>query len=262
MRKLLNVTVFGGVAVGLHMAAFGLRPDQGEAASAGDGGRDLVAIAAASAAYAEMARQWETPPDVSPSPEAVVAPALPEPPDTPDSTQDHAPQRPTLPHMAALQAQAPRLPNVDTAPPARTKHAAKPPPPKAKPSAPSRPAVQQKAAGSGGKTSAGEHQTAKAATLSKAKRTSIMAQWGATIRAHIDQAKRAPRGAGEGAVTLSVRVMANGALHGVSVRRSSGNAALDTAAVAAVKRARRFPAAPKGLDGKSFGFTLQIRFSG
>ncbi|MYM57526.1 TonB family protein [Rhodobacteraceae bacterium GS-10] len=122
------------------------------------------------------------------------------------------------------------------------------------------PSVQQKAAGSGGGKQAGERRNAQAATLSKSQRQTLMAQWGATIRTRIDRAKRPPRGAGSGRVTVAVAVAADGSLRGVSLIRSSGNSALDAAAIEAVKRARKFRPAPKGLPDKTFNFRLPIEF--
>lgn len=263
MTRLLKLPVFGGLAVGLHLVAFiGARPEGG-AASSGDGGADLVAVAAAPAAYAAMARAWEIPPEIAQTPEKLAAPTAPAAPPTPQQSAQIAVPRMAMPALAL--AGAPSMPKMDMEAPKRPepeKPKVVQKPPRAKPSAPSRLAAAQRAAGAGGGATAGERQSAQAATLSKSRQSAVMAQWGAAIRARIDRAKRAPRGAGEGVVTLSVRVASDGGLAAVSVRRSSGNAALDSAALAAVKRARRFPAAPKGLSGNSFGFTLKVRFSG
>ena len=52
-----------------------------------------------------------------------------------------------------------------------------------------------------------------------------------------------------------------GTLESVSVARSSGNAVLDEAAMSAVRRAGRFPAAPQTLTGARHVFSLPIRFA-
>ncbi len=121
---------------------------------------------------------------------------------------------------------------------------------------PARPARQ--AAGSGAAEVGGNRGQAPAATLSAGQRNSLMAGWGAEIRARIDRAR--PRVAGRGVVTLALRVGRDGRLAGVSVAGSSGNPDLDRAAVRAVEGAGRFPAAPAQLTESAYGFTLPVRF--
>lgn len=256
MRQVLNSMVFGGIAVGLHIAAFAIRPPQGGAEAAGEGGQQLLSVAAASASYAAMAKAWETPPQVMQMPQSVmpVAPAMPGVPALLPMT-DSTPGAPA-PRMLLADRATPKAPTLET------RSAQPPAKPPAAPSQPSSPTRQKKAAGAGAGQAAGERSNARSATATPERQRSLMAQWGGAIRAGIDRAKRPPRGAGEGMVTLSVQVMADGQLHAVKVRTSSGNPALDIAALEAVKRAKRFPPAPSGLGGGSFGFTLKIRFSG
>ncbi|MFC3614184.1 TonB family protein [Lutimaribacter marinistellae] len=117
----------------------------------------------------------------------------------------------------------------------------------------------QRAAGSGGSAQAGNARSARTATLSKGQQAKLQAVWGAKIRARIERAKRYPRGTNaSGQVSLAISIGRDGQLQGVSIRRSSGNGALDKAAVDAVRRAGRFPAAPKDLPGNSFAFSLAI----
>ncbi|MEM7076223.1 MAG: TonB family protein [Pseudomonadota bacterium] len=117
----------------------------------------------------------------------------------------------------------------------------------------------QKAAGSGGGTQAGNAGQAQTATLSKGQKDSLKAVWGSKIRAKIERAKRYPRGENaSGKVSVRLSVSRTGQLLGVSVRRSSGHPKLDAAAVASVKRAKRFPKAPKGLTASSYTFTLSM----
>jgi protein TonB len=85
-----------------------------------------------------------------------------------------------------------------------------------------------------------------------------MAQWGGQIMARIERAR--PRVQGTGQVTLALQVARSGQLAGLTVARSSGDPALDQAALTAVRRAGRFPAAPDGLTEASYGFSLPIRF--
>lgn len=59
---------------------------------------------------------------------------------------------------------------------------------------------------------------------------------------------------------VRITLAASGKLVGVSVAASSGNAALDAAAVKAVQAAGKFPAAPKGLADATYSFTLPMTF--
>lgn len=88
-----------------------------------------------------------------------------------------------------------------------------------------------------------------------------MARWGARIRRSVERRKRYPRGSrASGTVLVQLRVTPNGRLAALQIRRSSGNMALDDAALKAVRRAR-LPRAPKGLGRKGAMFNLPIRFS-
>jgi protein TonB len=90
-----------------------------------------------------------------------------------------------------------------------------------------------------------------------------MANWGASIRARIEKRKRYPMAAdgASGTVTVRLTVTRSGALAGLDIAASSGNAALDEAAIRAVRAAGRFPAAPDGLTQNSTTFTLPMRFA-
>lgn len=120
----------------------------------------------------------------------------------------------------------------------------------------------QRAAGSGGGPAAGAGGSAQGATVSKAQRESAMASWGARIRSRVERRKTYPRAArrATGTAIVSIRVTAQGQLAGVGLARSSGNATLDQAALQAVRRAGRFPAAPAGISGTQT-FTLPLVFS-
>jgi protein TonB len=52
----------------------------------------------------------------------------------------------------------------------------------------------------------------------------------------------------------------DGRLQGVSLAASSGSAALDRAAIEAVRRAGRFPPAPAGLDRAAYTFAVPMTF--
>ncbi|RYG90751.1 TonB family protein [Loktanella sp. IMCC34160] len=127
------------------------------------------------------------------------------------------------------------------------------------PSAPSVPQREQRAQGNGGGEAQGNAQSQPAAaTLSASERRSLIGNWGGQIQNRV--ARNQPRVRGSGVVTVALRIGRDGGLLGVSVAQSSGNPALDDAALTAVRRAGRFPAAPAGLTDPSYGFTIPIRF--
>lgn len=116
---------------------------------------------------------------------------------------------------------------------------------------------------SGSAPSAGAKGTGSAAAASGKGAADLRAGWMASIRAKIERRKAYPKAAGgsEGRVKLQVTVGRDGRLAAVGIVQSSGNAALDAAAVRAVKTAGRFSKAPKGLDDASVTFVLPLRFS-
>lgn len=86
-----------------------------------------------------------------------------------------------------------------------------------------------------------------------------MSQWGGRIRSCISRRALAPRGLDRGGrVELTLSVSRAGVIQSVGVRRSSGNAALDEAAVRAARQAGRCPPAPAGLTRASYSFQLPI----
>lgn len=125
---------------------------------------------------------------------------------------------------------------------------------------PSAPQPARVAAGSGTGATQGAAQSAPQAppTPSAADRQSLMARWGGQIMARIERAR--PRVHASGQVVLALQVARSGELSGLSVARSSGDPALDEAALSAVRRAGRFPAAPDGLTDATYAFSLPIRF--
>jgi protein TonB len=126
--------------------------------------------------------------------------------------------------------------------------------------APSQASAARVASGSGGGASLGgaPAQSVAAPAPSPGAQQSLMSQWGGRILARIERARPQVQGAGQ--VVLALRIARTGQLAGVSVSQSSGNPALDQAAVTAVQRAGRFPEAPEGLTDASYGFSLPIRF--
>ncbi|RLL63874.1 energy transducer TonB family protein [Paenirhodobacter hankyongi] len=261
-RTGLEIAGFTGLALALHVAVFGWSPG-GSAGleGAGDGGEARISLLSASADVAEMVARFDAPevPAAAlatplPPPEfrvpQVALPAL-APLPAPDLTPPPAPK---------AEAEPPAPPKVEAPNPARKTE----PPPKTKPRATAtHDSAGQRAAGSGGGGIAGNNGTAQETVAGTGKAVNLRAQWGATIRARIERAKRYPSAAGRvgGTVTVRLSVTRGGDLASVALAASSGNAALDAAALEAVRRAGRFPAAPKGLSEPAYAFSLTIRFS-
>ncbi|MEZ5756558.1 MAG: energy transducer TonB [Paracoccaceae bacterium] len=284
MTRRGEFAIAGLLAVALHLAAFAGLAGNAEPGveSAGDGGVELVSLTASDAALAEMIRQWETPPDL-----ASTTPPPPAPPATdpaPQIAADATPAPQALPMALALPQPSPS----DTAPKGEAPPPPPPPEPKpepqpdpkpdpqpkpkpepkpepaAKPAAPAPSPAQpaQSAAGQGGAQAAGQDGQARAATASGDAARNLRAEWGAEIRARIERRKSYPRDAGgaSGTVKLRITVGTDGRLAAVGVLASSGQPALDAAAVKAVQRAGRFPRAPRALGAGQADFTLSISF--
>ena len=97
----------------------------------------------------------------------------------------------------------------------------------------------------------------------KARKTSPQAKsrWGAAIRRNIARRKRMPSGIkASGTVKIMISVSSTGRLVGSRITKRSGHAALDQAAIAAVRQAR-YPKAPKGVAKGTHHFAIPITFS-
>jgi protein TonB len=199
-------------------------------------------------------------------------------PDTSQSTAFAAPDARSEPRLTAPQrpdaaGATPSLPKVDTAPaanptapvaslrpalrPDRPLRRTEPAP---RPQSTSRP--KQTAKGSGARqpaTSATARKAPAASGPSKAQLASLQRQWGAQITSALRRAHRPPRGL-QGSVHLVISITPAGRVNAVSLAASSGNARLDQAALAAVKRAR-FPRAPDGLTSSSYRFSQRLTVS-
>jgi periplasmic protein TonB len=130
-----------------------------------------------------------------------------------------------------------------------------------KPAPAERAAVPEAPSGSGRKVSAAGGGGTPEVSAGAAK--SLLADWGGSLRRKVERARRSPAGAeGQtGKVTLRLSVAVSGKVLGVAILRSSGVAALDKAAVDAVRRAGRLPKAPKGLGAASYDFNLPVVFT-
>lgn len=283
MRKLAEFAAFFSIAVGAHALALVVHTPERDPQSAGAQGTELLSLTASSEAVAALVEQWETPPEITVPQPGIAAPVAPPAPSMPEITMPEAPQISTagiaLPQMTAPS--APDLPHVQRTtpapaaepaitaslrpmtrpappkPPTPQKATAKPAPePKKAASVASRASNAAKAAGQGGQQAAGNNRTSDQAGLSPARKSSLMREWAAAIHSRI--ARNVPRGAGEGKATLRVTVGADGSLHGVSLLTSSGKAKIDQVAIAAVKKAGRFPPAPKGISVSAQSFQLPV----
>lgn len=262
------------LALLLHLGAFALRPAPAGASASGAGGSDLISLQPADASIADLVAAWQEPPQTSSiAPDqkpAIIDSALPMPPAT-----EAVPEFPALPSTptAPLAERPPAAVDAPPAPPKPPEPTVKPQPrPKPAPEKPrdtapaqaeSAPLPAQRAAGTGNGTATGQNSTSDASTLSQAQVNDALAGWGASIRARIEKRKRYPAAAdgAEGSVTLRITISRTGQLQGASIAASSGNAALDAAALKAVQAAGRFAKAPSGLTEASYSFTLPMRFS-
>ncbi|HEY9037612.1 MAG TPA: TonB family protein [Roseovarius sp.] len=291
MRGAAEFGLFLALAAGLHLAIAAFGPQADGAESAGQGGGAAVSLQAASAEVSALVARWDTPPEAAdqapPGAMPEPAPELQDPPPAPAAVVEAAPVsvRPGLglqvPQSDSLPDRTDTAPAVEPSPEqirmSEIRPQARPPEPLRKPatakreaqpkkqnSAPvSRSSAAQRASGAGGGTNAGAAQDRGAATLSAGQRQSLFAQWGAQVRRKIESGKRYPssaRGA-SGTVQIRITVGRDGALRAVSVAGSSGHAALDDAALRAVKSARRFPQAPRQLTDPTYTFTLAMQFS-
>jgi len=299
MSARLQAAAAIAMAAGLHLGAFALRPASVGAVSSGAGGEGLVSLQSADASIAEMVEAWDKPPEIETTPDAtppqpvhnIEAPAL-------RTALGAAPSLPQVASPMALPSVADALPEADIslppppvavepptepeiepaiadikpiprpAPPEKAVIKSKPPAKVAKkPAKKAAPAsaarAAQRASGAGGGAQAGSRGTSEAATLSKATLNDLRASWGAGIRMRIERRKLYPAAArnASGTVTVRLTVSRSGQLLGVSLAKSSGNAALDQAAIKAVNAARKFKAAPKGLTDSQYSFSLPMRFS-
>lgn len=297
MLRALEFPLFLAGAAGLHLAVLGGVDLRGEGAEL----PKPASMAAAGPALSALAARWrnapeaqslqgslaappapdragtlpqtaafrapEAPPLASPSaPPAApqTAHAAPVAPPVPKATDETAPAlrasqaSPVPRQMAALPAApAPLPPNVQMAEPA-------PPPieapeaslrPQTRPAKPAAPKAVRKA-----KAQPTAPQPARKAQTAGPSAQALLAEWGGTIRTRV--AGRTARLRGTGTLRLSLEIGRDGRLGAVTLLRSSGDAALDRAAISAVRRMGRVPAAPGGLSGSSFRFPVTLRLGG
>ncbi len=289
MWRHLEILVFVAIAIVLHLALFIGARERGVRTS-GAGGEDMVTILTASEQVEAMVAAWKRPPAVTmtgtafappvPVDRDFVAPAdqpvqpaeerpdlaLPTPVDAP--TRVAAPPERGLGPTSGPEPGRPALaqrPRGRATPPEPAAKAAEPVSRKARPTEPARKApagaAAQRAAGNGSGTAAGRGRGETSTGASAARVASARETWGARIRNRIERAKLYPAGRRQEArATVALQVSRDGTLAGLSLARSSGIASFDHAALQAVRRAGRFPAAPEELTEAAYSFTVTLAF--
>lgn len=265
-----GLTICVMVAGLIHLLAFVSFDTAAGVTGAGDFGDYSVSLQASTASLAQMVDSWDTAPDVITqsitfTPPSVEAPPQPDQvPAKPVSmpapmapSMPASPEQPQIPLMTAV-VQQPTEPDIVV------EMEASPRPPQ-RPAPPVNTVEQaaQVASGTGGGATAGAAaQPTDSVSQSPASVTSAAQQWAAAIKGQIERAKRYPSNAGgaSGSAVVVLTVGNDGRLVGVSVSASSGNRALDRAAVDAVRRAGQFPAAPTDLTNARYSFSLTISF--
>lgn len=275
MKQILEFSVFLVIATTSHFAFF-QGEQEGSVEAAGNAGAEVITLAASNESLSAMVQAWERPVQAVQTvamPQQVVAESQPDVMRRPSQSIMPLP-RSSAPSVVAVQPQALDLPTVDTSNPPQPNFAAvqsarpqlRPAPPpravaKSKAKKKSTSAKRQVASGAGAGKAAGKKKKAKAPAKRQASSPAAKARWGGSIRSAVERRKAYPANTrARGKVVLTVAVSSNGRLASVKVKRSSGNRALDNAALRAVKRAR-FKAAPKGVKSGMHYFSLPISFS-
>lgn len=197
-------------------------------------------------------------PDAMP-PTPVAMPDAPAPPDV--APQPDAPPVPNAPPLAEPQPKADPIPKAKKKPEQKAKKTPKKAAPQPDKARPAEQGTVASAAGDAGQTQKATR--SEGSRASTADTTNLQKRWGATVRKKVEARKFYPPGAGRvtGTVTVRLTISRTGHLAGVTVARSSGNAALDQAAVKAVTSVGTFPAAPKGMTEASYTFTLPMKYA-
>lgn len=265
MRRAAEIIAFLGLSAAVHagvMAGFG--DTIGGPQAQGQAGADRITLAAAPESMAALARRWTEPPQAATSPTALQTPQMMAQPAFPRlEPAVQGLSLPRAPELARPEAPplAPSMTDTAPPPPPDTALAQSPRPtprPETAPASTPQPARIAQGQGVGASSGSAPAPAPSTPALSQAQRQNLMAEWGGQIMARIERAR--PRVNASGQVTLSLQIGRDGTLGALGVARSSGNQALDDAALAAVRRAGRFPAAPEGLGDDSYSFNLPIRF--
>jgi protein TonB len=194
----------------------------------------------------------EEPKEIEPPPPEPEPVAIPEP-------EIRIPELPPLPDAAAVLAPPPKeVPK----PPPEVKPRPKPKPKVAerkKPVRPDKPKAEQTTA----PVAQAQVAARAAAPASGASSPSpaATASWRGSLMAHLNRYKRFPSGAAPGTVQVAFSIDRGGRVLSARLVRGSGDAALDTEAVAMIRRASPVPAPPDGIGGSAIALAVPIRFS-
>lgn len=157
-----------------------------------------------------------------------------------------SPRREVGPLHAVPPPQSPPL--ASAAPPSPALPETRPAPRPANAVAANAPATPHRASGSGAGATSGQSARGDGTAPSPQRHAALQAEWAASIQSRIARHQRYPAGNhGDGRVKVEMVILRSGQLGKVSLAASSGRAALDAAALSAVRRAAPFPPAPDGL---------------
>lgn len=275
MKASVEIGLFCAASVALHLTALALTMPDGMSAGGSGGDARVTQSAMVGSASSEMmalAQAWEQPVTTLSDPRSASEPSRTDiPPALPDTALaadmppglPSLPEQPALPDNTILQEPSQTPPLLFDMPPERTgpRPRARPDPAQARAStqprrtgSPERPGTR--AAGQGASTQSGSGPAP--STSGSTTSATALAQWGGAIRAAIQRRQSRVSGNARGHVQLQLSVSADGRLNSVRIMQSSGVAAVDNAAVAAV-RAARLPRAPQGVSG-SHVFNLPLTY--
>lgn len=187
----------------------------------------------------------ETPPDPIPVPQE-------KPPE--DAKETPPPIEPPAPRN--LEAEIPKLPEMERADAVLTP----PKPPEPQPKRPaSKRAAPQTSAPSVRTQQRADSFAAPAPSAARAPAASA-ASWQSALAAHLNRHKRFPPGGGQGVASVIFTIDRGGRVVSARLARSSGDSALDSEAVALARRASPVPAPPAGHGGDTLTISVPIRF--
>lgn len=209
----------------------------------------VAAIAEAAPQVVDEAPTLDTPPELAAKDLPTVSrPEVPVPPSAAPPVSLPEPEVLTRSDLALPPPEPPQKPADSPPAPKKQARVEKPAkPPAAKPAKP----VEKAAKPAASAASAGSSAPQKGQKAKGGAKVSAAAYAKAVMKKVRATKKRS--GAGKGVAVVGFTVAANGGLAGVTVIRSSGNAALDQIALNHIQRAAPFPAPPEGA-GRSFSF--------
>ncbi len=263
------------VALGLHagVAALMIRGARPEPLDAGGG--DAIAVEL-DPVEGEAAKPDEVQPAVpayeASTAAAAAAPAeasqaTPQPVDTPPPTPAPPVEPPPVEPPPPPVTQPPPPPIADPPPPPSeaSPDVSAPPPPVApapepklpEPPRPVAPPVEATQASAVSAASAAAEDAAPSVRKLAAARETA---WRGKLVPHLNRYRRFPPGVGSGTARVGFTIDGDGRVTAVSIVTGSGDAALDDAALALVRRASPFPAPPAGVTGHGLSFVVPVHY--